>query len=158
MIGDVMRYTISLGNTGQDTATNTILTDNIPAWTTYVPNTLEIISGPNAGHKTDAVNDLNDQAEYISSGTPHVVFRLGNGASGTAGGSVPFGTFTSMSFDVTVNADIPSGTILTNAAGTQIIASQQATHLGALGPGLRLGPVEVLHPVATGAVEPGGQP
>ncbi len=114
VVGDVMRYTISLGNTGQDTATNTILTDNIPAWTTYVPNSLEIISGANAGHKSDGSGD--DQAEYIASGTPRVVYRLGNGANASSGGSVPFGSFTSMSFDVTVNAGIPSGTILTNAA------------------------------------------
>ncbi len=129
MVGDVMRYTISLGNTGQDTATDVVLTDNIPAWTTYVPDSLNILTGANAGHKLDPVDS--DQAEYVASGTPHVVFRLGNGANGTNGGALPFGSFTSLSFDVTVNSDIPSGTIITNSADIgyagQTLAQSYAT-------------------------------
>lgn len=122
VIGDTVRYTISLSNTGQDTATNVILTDNIPAYTTYVPNSLRIASGANAGVKTDATGD--DQADYISSGTPHVVFRLGAGANAVNGGSLPFynppPAQTSLTFDVTINSDIPSGTLLTNSAAISL--------------------------------------
>jgi uncharacterized repeat protein (TIGR01451 family) len=118
LTGDTLRYTISMSNTGQDTATNVVLTDNIPAYTTYVPNSLNIVSGPNAGVKTDASAD--DQAEYIASGTPRVVFRLGTGANGTLGGSLPFynppPAQTSLTFDVTVNSGIPTGTLISNSA------------------------------------------
>lgn len=122
VIGDTVRYTISLSNTGQDTATNVILSDNIPAYTTYVPNSLRIASGANAGAKTDATGD--DQADYISSGTPHVVFRLGTGANAVNGGNLPFynppPAQTSLTFDVTINSDIPSGTLLTNSAAISL--------------------------------------
>jgi uncharacterized repeat protein (TIGR01451 family) len=113
-IGDKLRYTITMSNTGQDTATNLVMTDNIPPYTTYVPNSLDIISGSNAGTKTDASSD--DQAEYISSSTPRVVFRLGTGATNSAGGNLAYGDQTSLSFDVTINNNIPSGTLLSNQA------------------------------------------
>ena len=122
VVGDTLRYTISLSNTGQDTATNVILTDNIPAYTTYVPGSLRIVSGPNAGAKTDASGD--DQADYVSSGTPHVVFRLGTGANATNGGSLPFynppPAQTSLTFDVTVNNNIPTGTLISNSAAISL--------------------------------------
>lgn len=116
--GDVLRYTISLSNTGQDTATDVILTDNIPAGTTYKPNSLSILTGYNSGVKSDNTGD--DQAEYIGAGTPRVVFRLGNGADGTNGGLLPFfnppPAQTSLQFDVTVNSDIQAGTGISNTA------------------------------------------
>ena len=122
MIGDTLRYTISMSNTGQDTATNVVLTDNIPAYTTYVPGSLRIVTGPNAGTKTDASAD--DQAEYVASGTPHVVFRLGTGANGTSGGSLPFynppPAQTSLTFDVTINNNIPAGTVISNSAAISL--------------------------------------
>jgi uncharacterized repeat protein (TIGR01451 family) len=122
VIGDTLRYTISLSNTGQDTATNVILTDNIPAYTTYVPNSLNIVSGANAGAKTDSSGD--DQAEYVSTGTPHVVFRLGTGANATSGGSLPYynppPAQTSLTFDVTVNNNIPTGTLISNSAAISL--------------------------------------
>lgn len=122
VIGDTLRYTISLSNTGQDTAANVILTDNIPPYTTYVPNSLTIVNGPNAGAKTDSSGD--DQAEYISAGTPHVVFRLGNGANSSTGGNLPFynppPAQTSLTFDVTVNSNIPTGTLLSNSASISL--------------------------------------
>jgi mucin-19 len=113
--GDTLRFTINLGNTGYDTATNVILTDNIPTWTTYKPNSLQILSGANAGAMSDT--SLNDQAEYIGTGTPRVVFRLGTGANGTQGGTLLQNQFTSISFDVTIDANIPGGTTITNTAG-----------------------------------------
>lgn len=118
LVGDTLRYTISMSNTGQDTATDVILTDNIPAYTTYKPNSLNVVSGPNTGVKTDASAD--DQAEYISTGTPRVVFRLGTGANATLGGQLPFfnppPAQTSITFDVTVNSGIPTGTLISNSA------------------------------------------
>lgn len=112
--GDTLRYTIYMKNTGFDTATNLYLTDPIPAYTAYKPGSLQIISGANTGLKSDAGGD--DQAEYDSSGTPKVIFRLGSGADSVNGGLLPYNESTSLSFDVTVNGGVPAGTVLTNTA------------------------------------------
>lgn len=112
--GDTLRYTIYMKNTGFDTATNLYLTDPIPAYTTYKPGSLQIISGANTGLKSDAAGD--DQAEYDSGGAPKVIFRLGSGADSANGGLLPYNESTSLSFDVTVNGGVPAGTILTNTA------------------------------------------
>jgi mucin-19 len=118
--GDTLRFTINVGNTGIDPATKVSLNDLIPTWTTYKPGTLQVLSGANPGAKSDAAG--NDQAEFCDSTTtpscaqPQVVFRLGTGASGTTGGTLLQNQFTSISFDVTINGNIPSGTAITNAA------------------------------------------
>ncbi|GEM_PF-1466482 len=118
LIGDTMRYTISMTNSGQDTATNVIVNDPIPAFTTYVPNSLQVVNGPNTGAKSDIAGD--DQAEYIATGIPRVVFRIGTGADAVNGGNLPFYTpppvQTSISFDVTVDSGIPTGTLISNSA------------------------------------------
>ncbi|MFH1026429.1 MAG: DUF11 domain-containing protein [Pseudomonadota bacterium] len=117
--GDTIRYTISMKNTGFDTAANLILVDPIPAYTTYKPGSLQILTGSNSGVKSDTTDS--DQAEFVASGTPRVVFRLGSGASAgsetTGGGDLVYNDATSLSFDVTVNPGIPAGTLLTNTAG-----------------------------------------
>ena len=112
--GDTLRWTISMSNTGLDAARNLILTDNIPANMTYVPGSLRIVSGANAGVKTDAAGD--DQAEYIAAGTPRIAMRLGTGADAVNGGTLAFGQSTSVSFDTTVNPVVPAGTSLSNSA------------------------------------------
>lgn len=112
--GDILRWNISLSNTGQDSATNLVLTDPIPANLTYSPNSLRITSGANAGVKTDASGD--DQADYIASGTPRVVFRLGSGANGSNGGTLAYNQSTAISFDTVVNSGLVAGTPITNTA------------------------------------------
>jgi uncharacterized repeat protein (TIGR01451 family) len=116
--GDTIRYTVSMKNTGFDAATNLILSDPIPAYTTYKPGSLQVVTGANTGTKSDAGDG--DQAEYVATGTPRVVFRLGGGAgAGTetsGGGNLAYNESTSLSFEVTVNEGIPAGTVLTNTA------------------------------------------
>ncbi|HTB56634.1 MAG TPA: isopeptide-forming domain-containing fimbrial protein [Polyangia bacterium] len=99
--GDTVEYTISATNTGNDGATNVVLNDPIPTGLTFVPGSIRIVSGANAGTKTDAVGD--DQGEYISSSRT-VRIRLGTGANGTTGGAVPVGGSTSVAFRVTINS------------------------------------------------------
>ncbi|WP_170319718.1 thrombospondin type 3 repeat-containing protein [Polyangium spumosum] len=117
--GDQVEYTIVVTNTGNDTAINTVLTDPIPMGVSYVPGSIAIVSGPNAGMKTDAKSD--DQGEY-DAGTNTVRIRLGIGATGAVGGTMLYGETTTVRFRVTVNQDA-SGTI--NNQATITAAGQQ---------------------------------
>jgi uncharacterized repeat protein (TIGR01451 family)/fimbrial isopeptide formation D2 family protein len=124
--GDTLRYTIVVSNSATplpaEAATNVILTDAIPANTTYKPGTLRISAGANAGAKTDAVD--RDQAEFLGSA---VQFQLGAGAgAGTGtpvGGTLAAGQSTTVTFDVTVNAGTPLGSAIINTALATATAS-----------------------------------
>lgn len=111
--GDVLEYTVNYGNTGNDGALQTVLTDAIPANTTYVAGSLELLAGPNAGPKTDAAGD--DQAEFDTANN-RVVFRLGTGANATTGGNLAAGVSGSLRFRVQVNAATAQGTSIPNVA------------------------------------------
>ncbi len=117
--GDELEYAIAVTNNGSDTSTNTVLTDTLPSQVTFVPGSLEIVSGANAGAKTDASGD--DQAEFTP-GSSTVTFRLGAGATSTQGGELAIGASSTVRFHVVVNADA-SGTIsnqaVINARGQQ---------------------------------------
>ena len=111
--GDTLEYTVGVTNTGTDAAVVLEMTDPIPANTTYVPGSLQVASGANAGAKTDAAGD--DQAEYDAAGG-RVVFRLGAGATASAGGTLASGASTTARFRVQVNADAPDATVVSNQA------------------------------------------
>jgi uncharacterized repeat protein (TIGR01451 family)/MYXO-CTERM domain-containing protein len=99
--GDILQYTITATNVGTDAAVNTVLNDPLPANVTYVPGSLQVLTGANAGAKTDAAGD--DQADY--DGVNHVVHaRLGTGANGAVGGSLTIGQVTTFTFKVQINA------------------------------------------------------
>jgi uncharacterized repeat protein (TIGR01451 family) len=107
--GDTLRYTLTATNTGNDTAINVVLTDPLPPEVTFVPGSIEIVSGPNAGPKTDAVND--DQAEFAAG---EVVVRLGAGADAVTGGDLLPGESSVVEFLVTINAGV-SGVVSNQA-------------------------------------------
>jgi uncharacterized repeat protein (TIGR01451 family) len=110
--GDFLDYTISFTNTGQDIATKVFVVDPIPAGTTYVANSLEILTGANTGAKSDTA--ANDQAEFLT-GPNRVVFRVGALANGAAGGRFAPGESTAMRFRVQVNPGT-NGQIINNTA------------------------------------------
>ncbi len=112
--GDVLEYTIDTRNTGNDTSINTVLTDALPAGLVYVPESITIVSGENAGPMTDADGD--DQAEYDVD-TNTIIVRLGVGADGTNGGTVAPGDETAIVFRVTIAPDAPD-TIVNQAVIT----------------------------------------
>lgn len=85
-VGDVITYRINARNEGGGAAENLVLTDAVPPGTTYVPGSLRIVDGPNAGAKTDARDG--DQAYYDPRGDK-VVFALGNTTTAGEGGSLP---------------------------------------------------------------------
>jgi uncharacterized repeat protein (TIGR01451 family) len=122
--GDTLRYTVSYTNSGQDPATNFVMRDPIPAGTTYVPGSLHITAGPQAG--TNPTDALGDDAGEFNSSTGEVVFRLGAGGNATTGGAIaaagaPGATVTA-TFDVRINSGA--------APGQQIVNQATATFLG----------------------------
>jgi uncharacterized repeat protein (TIGR01451 family) len=84
--GDTVQYTISATNTGNDAAQPVVLTDPLPSAVTYVPGSLQITAGANAGPLTDGSGD--DQGEYTAGGAPKITVRLGTGATSSVGGNV----------------------------------------------------------------------
>lgn len=91
--GDSLTYTMSFNNTGNDSSTNTVIIDNIPAGTSFIPGSIKI----NGVTKTDASGD--DQAEYdIING--RVVFRVGTGANAVNGGKLGVGVSGTVEFKV----------------------------------------------------------
>ncbi len=83
--GDILEYTIVGKNIGSDPSVNTYITDTLEYNSVYIPGSLSILSGPNAGLKTDAAGD--DQAEYITASRT-VKVRIGTGANAVSGGQV----------------------------------------------------------------------
>lgn len=117
--GDELQYVIDVRNTGDDTAINTVLVDNLPPQVTYVPGTIEVSAGPNMGAKTDMPND--DQGEFDMANS-RVTVRLGMGADATNGGTLDMGTTTTVRFKVKVNANslgLIENQALITAAGQQ---------------------------------------
>ncbi len=108
--GDVLQYVITVANaaTAPAPATGVIFTDALPTNTVYVPASLAIISGANAGAKTDLSGD--DQAEFTGS----LTFRLGTGANATLGGTLAPGASTQLRFQVTIATSAEPGTTIEN--------------------------------------------
>jgi uncharacterized repeat protein (TIGR01451 family) len=115
--GDTVTYTVNVANTGNDDAEIVVVTDPLPANVTFVPGSIVVTSGPNAGPKSDASGD--DQAEFNGS---QVVFRAGDGADASNGGVLkpsPTPTAdsaTSIEFKVTIDDDVANGTSIANVA------------------------------------------
>jgi uncharacterized repeat protein (TIGR01451 family) len=122
--GDTLRYTVSYTNTGQDTATNFVMTDPIPAGSTYKPGTLRVTAGPQAGAKTDAAGD--DSADH-NGGANAVTFRLGTGATASSGGTIAPGETDTLTFDVTVDASDVDGQQITNQAHATFLGKSLGT-------------------------------
>ncbi len=104
--GDTLLYSVNGLNIGSDPAINVFISDTIEGNAFYIPNSITITSGPNAGAKTDASGD--DQAEYISA-SKVVKVRIGTGANGYIGGQVnnsPSGADSTLfTFKVRVSSD-----------------------------------------------------
>jgi uncharacterized repeat protein (TIGR01451 family) len=110
--GDILEYTISFKNTGQDIATKVFVIDPIPSGSTFVTGSLKVVAGANSGNKTDATDT--DQAEFDGVQN-RVVFRLGTNASSINGGSFAPGDSTTITFQVKINPSTYGQTI-TNVA------------------------------------------
>jgi uncharacterized repeat protein (TIGR01451 family) len=105
-LGDIITYNIKVYNKGVDPATQVVLTDSLYGAMSYVPGSATVVTGPNAGAKTDAIGD--DQFDINAMGN-ELKFRLGNTANGTTGGQLGFtaatDSVTTLSFKVRVTND-----------------------------------------------------
>ena len=103
--GDTLEYHVTFSNQGDDAALDTILTDAIPAGTTYVPGSARINTGDNPG-TANAV---------YSSGSNSLAFYMGTGASPGTGGRVApesiTGTVYDVEFQVTVDTAAAGSTV-----------------------------------------------
>jgi uncharacterized repeat protein (TIGR01451 family) len=83
--GDIIEYTLTLKNIGSDIANNTIFEDTLGFNINYVPGSMRIVTGPNAGVLTEATGD--DQGEYNAT-SRSIKVRIGTGANATTGGNM----------------------------------------------------------------------
>ena len=92
--GDVLHYTITISNSGAVAATGVMLTDSVPANTTYVADTTTLnglpVGQPDGG-----------------------VFPL---STGVAVGTINPGQSATVEFNLSVNAGVPGGTLISNQA------------------------------------------
>ena len=111
--GDVLTYHLAVKNTGGADAENVVLSDTIPAGTTYVPGSLAVTAGPGTGAVSDPVDG--DRGEVV--GTALTV-RLGNGVT-ASGGTLP-NTDTVPETDVSfqVQVDGTAATVSNTASAT----------------------------------------
>ena len=93
--GDEIEFTIVAANTGNDAALDAVLMDSLQAGLSYVPGTIEVLDGRNAGAKTDARYD--DQGDYLT-GSHAVAVRLGLDADGNLGGRLEPGESATVRF------------------------------------------------------------
>jgi uncharacterized repeat protein (TIGR01451 family) len=91
--GDEVEFTLDVTNTSAFAASGLTVTIPVPGEIHYVPGSVAVVAGANAGAKTDAPDG--DQAEVVGSS---VVVRLGLGATGSAGGTLTTGQSTRVTF------------------------------------------------------------
>ncbi|MEO5988889.1 MAG: hypothetical protein ABIU54_08370, partial [Candidatus Eisenbacteria bacterium] len=119
--GDLLEYTITMRNTGQDHAAQCIMRDTLAANLTYEPGSLQIVSGPNLGAKSDASGD--DVMDYASPSRT-IVARLGTGANASVGGQIDINAVTSLRFRARVRAPAPTGTVVSNQGWLSFVGAQ----------------------------------
>jgi clumping factor A len=115
--GDILEYTITVTNTGNDASVNTIMTDALPVGVTYVPGSISVTSGPGVGGPfTDAADT--DAGEYVA-GTRTVRVRVGNTpfAASNGGGRMAVNATAVIKFRVTIDATA-SGSLFNQAIVT----------------------------------------
>jgi uncharacterized repeat protein (TIGR01451 family)/fimbrial isopeptide formation D2 family protein len=97
--GDVLRYTITVNNFSAIPATGVVLTDAVPANTTYVADSV-ILNGAAVGQPDGGVSPLIAGVAINSAGSP--------------GGTIAAGASAEILFDVVVNAGVAAGTVISN--------------------------------------------
>lgn len=108
--GDQLNYSIEVESTKTDAAVQSVLTDEIPKYATYVDGSLAIDATP----VTDAPGD---DAGHVVDGA--VTAHLGTGATSAGGGRLASGATATVSFSVTVDAGANDGRTIENTAALE---------------------------------------
>ncbi len=103
--GDTLRYTITITNSGAIAGTNVVLTDAIPANTSYVANSTTL--------NGVAVGDVAGTSALVA-GLPVSSSNLTPPLPTAGNGTISVGGTATVTFEVTVNAGTASGTIISN--------------------------------------------
>jgi len=118
--GDTVTYAISGSNSGSATAENVVITDVIPANTTYVAGSIRIgaVSGDydGAAVQTDADDSPTDDVKYTA-GFRTITVDWGDAPASDSG---------VIYFKVTIDADVASGTRVENVADLDYEVGEQA--------------------------------
>ncbi|WP_323845286.1 hypothetical protein [Microbulbifer magnicolonia] len=104
--GDVLRYTIAVTNMGGVDATRVALTDQLPASTTYVAGSTTL--------NGIAVADNGGGTSRLDAGLPISSDDLTPPLPGADEGVISSARTATVTFDVTVNAGTPTGTVISN--------------------------------------------
>lgn len=122
--GDVLEFTSTTRNLGDDTANGVVLTHPLPVGLSYVPGSVRITAGPNAGNKTDTIGD--DQVDYDPA-TRRLVIRLGSGASASQGGSItPQDMPSVVKYQLRIDDTAPPGELPTQSGASAVPSSNPA--------------------------------
>src|SRR6266571_993920 len=106
--GDVLRYTITVQNSALIPATGVVLTDAVPANTTYVANST-LLNGLPVGQPDGGVAPLASGINISSSDrTPPL--------PGPGAGTISPGATAVLQYDLRVNPGTPAGTLISNQA------------------------------------------
>jgi large repetitive protein len=116
--GDVLRYTITLYNTGSIPATDVVLTDAVPANTTWVANSLTL-NGLPVGQPDGGVSPLVSGIAVSSQDlTPPL--------PGPGEGVLTPGEVAIVQFDLRVDDGVPAGTLISNQA---VVGTEEVPNL-----------------------------
>ncbi len=106
--GDVLRYTISVQNSGTIAATGVVLRDAVPANTTYVADST-LLNGLPVGQPDGGASPLAAGIDISSSDlTPPL--------PGAGAGTISAGAAAVLQFDLRVNDGVSTGTLISNQA------------------------------------------
>jgi uncharacterized repeat protein (TIGR01451 family) len=111
--GDVLRYTITVQNSAAIPATGVVLTDSVPANTTYVADST-LLNGLPVGQPDGGASPLASGIDISSSDlTPPL--------PGAGAGTISPGATAVLQFDLQVDAGTPAGTLISNQAVVQSV-------------------------------------
>ena len=106
--GDVLRYTITVQNSGTIPATGVVLKDPVPANTTYVANST-LVNGLPVGQPDSGASPLASGINISSSNlTPPL--------PGSGAGTIAPAATAILQYDLRVNPGTPAGTVISNQA------------------------------------------
>jgi uncharacterized repeat protein (TIGR01451 family)/fimbrial isopeptide formation D2 family protein len=97
--GDVLRYTLTVNNSSAIPATGVLLTDAVPADTTYMADSV-LLNGAAVGQPDGGVSPL--------------IAGVTINSAGSASGTIAAGASAEILFDVVVNAGVAAGSVISN--------------------------------------------